>query len=73
MFCETEFRHAHEGANSALLSEVMIALGKDEDEEDVNPTLQVHLHAAECSSVMGTMKAVVTGFVDSGGRHNSFS
>ena len=50
----------------------MIALGKDEDEEDVNPTLQVHLHAAECSSVMSTMKAIVTAFVDSGGRHNSF-
>ena len=46
----------------------MIALDEDEDEEDVTPTLQVHLHAAECSSVMNTMKAIVTGFVDSGGR-----
>ncbi|KAI1792398.1 origin recognition complex subunit 3 N-terminus-domain-containing protein [Ganoderma leucocontextum] len=55
------------GATSALLAEVINALSEDEDTEegaDEPPSLQVHLYPAECSSVMNTMKAIVTGFVD---------
>ena len=54
----------HSGATSALLSEVVNALSECEDAEEGADGLQVHLYPADCSSVMNTMKAIVTGFVD---------
>ena len=66
------------GANSALLADITERLQEpdedqdapsDEDTEDGGSALQVHLYPAECSNLMNTMKAIVTGFVDRRGIH----
>ncbi|KAI0768174.1 origin recognition complex subunit 3 N-terminus-domain-containing protein [Trametes elegans] len=53
------------GANSSLIADIAHRLDNAASDavENERP-LQVHLHPAECSTVMNMMKCIVTGFVD---------